>query len=205
MKTTIYGIVNWAIMVITIVIVLFICNNHSRSVNLQDNLQEAVESSLNTAMCNKNYTIDDADELIADMIEGIAMYLNDSDKIDVTVKNVDMEKGLLSVVVTEHYTSVKDKVTDISCEKTVLLDRYATYTVTYGMYDSSNSFVGYKTYEFSKKQSLIVPKDPDYELTGKVFRTWALKKSDGTLVEMTNDEIKVLPSDKDYTFIAQFE
>lgn len=204
MKTTTFGVVSWAITVVTIVIVLFICDNHSRTVNLQDNLQEAVESSLDTALCSRSYTIADADELIADMMEGIAVYLNNADSLDVDVTSVDMNKGILSVRVTEHYKSVAGETSDISCEKTVLLDHYDTYNIVYGMYAYDGSFVGYKTYEFSKASAhMLVPENPN--IYGRTFLGWAMQKSDGTLTGiMTEDEILDLPIDRDYTFIAQF-
>lgn len=204
MKTLVQGMVSFVIVVITVTTVINICNNHSRSVNLQDNLQEAIESSLETAMTEHNYDISNSDELIADMMEGIALYLDDNSTFDVTVNKADTSTGILSVHVTEHYKNLNGNVQDISCDKTVILDHYDPltinkYTVTY-VIDAVGSQVPYKTYQLMDGDAMRIPVAPSYD--GMTFKGWKL---DGTDTIMSNGDILALPITQGYTFHAVFE
>lgn len=197
-----FGIVNFAITVITIVIVLSVCNNHSRSVNLQDNLQEAVESSMETALCRQGYTISNSDELIADVLEGIALYLDDNSSLDVKVKKADLTTGILSIEVVEHYKNTNGDMVDISCEKTVILDHYDTYVankynISYMIQTADGTNVPYKTYQLMDGANMMVPIDP--VLDGQTFDGWLL---DGD--EISKDEILALPVNQSYVFVAKF-
>lgn len=110
MKTTAFGISSLAITFFTILAVLQLVSGHTRAVNLQDNLQQALESSLETAMnSDRSYTISTNDELIADVLEGIAMRLDDNCELRLEVNEVDKTLGILSVKATAYYmTSNQD-------------------------------------------------------------------------------------------------
>lgn len=202
MKTTIFGCVGFAITVYTVVIVLSICNNHSRSVNLQDNLQEAVESSLETALCRHGYDISNSDELIADVLEGVALYIDDNSTLDVEVRKADLTTGILSIRVVEHYTNHDGEITDIACDKTVILDHYDTYvankySVSYMIKADDGSAVPYKTYQLMDGVNMMVPVDPVVD--GKTFVGWLLENED-----ITKEDIQNLPVNQSYVFVAKF-
>ena len=202
MKTITMGVVNFAITVVTVVIVLAICNNHSRSINLQDNLQEAVESSVEAVMLhNDDFNISDTDALVNDLIDHIALYLADDCSLDVKVKAVDMDNGLLSVEVIEHYKNMNGEITDVHCEKTVILDEYDSvtvgkYKVQYIISTGGTDFV-YKQYELSSGANLLVPKNPSVD----GFLGW---RQTGTDV-LSADTIRSMTVDRDYVFYAVCE
>ena len=126
MKTAMFGCVNFIITVMTIVCVLHVCNFHFRANNLQDNLQGAMEASLRMALYQDDagYTIENSDELVADVVEGVALYLANESALTVVVNEVNIATGLLSMTITEHYVSPSGKTTDIVCTQTVLLEKY---------------------------------------------------------------------------------
>lgn len=104
MKTAAFGMSGLAIVMFTVLAVLQISTGHTRTINLQDNLQQVLEASLETAMDNgKSYTIATNDELIADVLEGIAMRLDDNCELRLEVNEVDKTLGILSVKATVYY------------------------------------------------------------------------------------------------------
>lgn len=104
MKTTAFGISGLGIVLFTILAVLQLVSGHTRTVNLQDNLQQALESSLETAMnSEKAYTIATNDELVADVLEGIAVRLDDNCELRLEVNEVDKTLGIISVKATAYY------------------------------------------------------------------------------------------------------
>lgn len=103
MKTTAFGISGLIIVIFTVLAVLQVSTGHTRGVNLQDNLQQALEDSLDTALSDHSYTIATNDELIADVLEGIAIRLDDNCELRLTVHEVDKTLGILSVKATAYY------------------------------------------------------------------------------------------------------
>lgn len=126
MKTVMFGCGNFLITIMTIVCVLHVCNFNTRSTNLQDNLHDAMQASLKTALYQEDagYTIENANELVTDVLEGTALYLANGSALDVKINDVNLATGFLSMTITEHYVSPSGKTTDISCEQSVVLERY---------------------------------------------------------------------------------
>jgi len=126
MKTAMFGCVNFIIVIMTIMCVLHVCNFNSRSTNLQDNLQDAMTASLDVALNNvgAGYTISTTDELVADVVEGTALYLADGSALSVDVKQVNLATGIVSLSMTEYYRSPKGDITEVTCEQTVLLEQF---------------------------------------------------------------------------------
>lgn len=205
MKTTMFGCICFAITVFTIVIVLNICNDNTRTNNLQDNLQSAMEASLETAMSENSYSINNTEELIADFMQGVALYLDENCSLDVAVKAADTSAGILSVSVTEHYQNQNGTITDITCEKTIILEEYdmdmlGKYMVSYLIKDVSGNETLYKSYTLTEGSQVIVPVSPS--VPGAVFKGWKLEE---TNTIMSTAQIQSLSLDKDYKFYAVFE
>lgn len=205
MKTSVYGMCCFIISIFSIVIVCQVCLANHRVNNLQDNLQEAMESSLNVAMSERSYSIDNAEELIADVIEGIVVYLDNNAALDVNVKEADVQTGLLSIEVIEHYPTAAGGMQDIKCERTILLEHYSnnlpgSHEITYVIKstDGSGGEIVYKQYTLKDNVTMIVPKNPS--INGYRFDGWAL---DGTNNVLSSASIQALPIDKDYKFVAK--
>lgn len=208
MKTATFGIVSFLITVFTIVAVLQVCNTHARSVNLQDNLQEAMETSLATAMDKNSYTIRNKDELVADVIEGVALYLDDNCELQMNVKEVDPVLGILSIELTAYYTPTigvaanNGESSSVTVNRTVILEQYdlemvGKHKVKYLITDVSGNSAIYKSYVFTEGQSIFVPKDP--AKPGMRFLGWRYGGR-----TYTRAEIQALPLSKDYEFTAVF-
>lgn len=221
MKTTSFGISALAIVFFTILAVVQLCTVNTRTANLEDNLQHALESSLSTAMSDNSYTISTKDELVADVIEGIALYMDDlgpEDTLTLDVNEVDTDLGIVSVTATLKYVPViGDKTTDtngdgvvddnddskfttVTAEKTVIFDEYdvpqvGKYTTTYVVVDKDGNEAIYKSYTLSEGVKAMVPKDPYDGFSG----TWYL----GGSTPMTKDQIANTDLTSDMVFYSK--
>lgn len=207
MKTTSFGVSALAIVFFTILAVVQLCTVNTRATNLEDNLQHALESSLSTAMSDNSYTIATKDELVGDVIEGIALYMDDlgpEDTLTLDVNEVDTDLGIVSVTATLNYVPVtgdktkdtngdgvvdnddESKYTTVTAEKTVIFDEYdlpqvGKYTITYIVVDKDGNEAIYKSYTLSEGVNAMVPKDPYKGFSGK----WYL----GGSTPMTKEQI----------------
>ena len=84
----------------------------------------AVDNAL-LALSDNDYTIADPQEYVTAFIQALSVSLGSDIKSDiqVDVMGVDMEKGLLSVRVTEKPEDSIGMIGAVSCERTVVLDR----------------------------------------------------------------------------------
>lgn len=221
MKTTAFGISGFAIVFFTILAVLQLCAGHTRATNLQDNLQQALEASMKTAMdSSKSYAIDSDDELVADILQGIAMRLDDNCELRLEVNELDRNLGILSVKVTAYYmtqnldtndngdgtygdgvidendTLTDQIVSEVTAEHTLILEQFdmttvGKHTITYQMEGDDGAVSIYKKYTLTKGVKLMVPKDPVSNFDGH----WYLGDD-----AYTPAEIKDMDLDQDYTF-----
>jgi len=181
---------------------------NTRSVDIQDNLQEALETSLSTAMSEHGYSIDTDDELVADVAEGLALAVNDP-RADITVQvnKVDRDLGLISVKVTAKYPSVLNANpqaggtgSTVTAERTVILEQ--SKTISAGQHEVK--FMGpdgalYKRYLLTEgSQKLPYPSYP--APSGKTFVGWK-DKATGTTYR-TAAALGALPLTKDHEFTA---
>lgn len=210
MKTASFGISCFLITVFTIIGVLQVCNSGARAMNLQDNLQEAMEMSLSTAMDEKSYTIRNKDELVADVVEGIALYLDDNCDIEINVKEADPVTGILSIQATAYYYPAigaveqpdgTQKLSEVSVERTVILEQYdvemaGKHSITYYLKDEASV---YKQYLLTEGHKIFVPIQP--KLSGKTFQGWKLNNRGSVLQKA---DIEAMTLDKDYEFYAVF-
>ena len=81
-------------------------------------VSRAVEHGLKTGFRTK-----DEQEVLVELEQEITESLNENSKVSVDVKAIDMQKGLLSVEVTEEFTYITGKEKRISQEKTAIMDQ----------------------------------------------------------------------------------
>lgn len=223
MKTTAFGVSGLAIVIMTIFAVLQLVSGHTRSVNLQDNLQQALESSLETSL-EGDYPIRTDEELVADVLEGLAIRLDDNCELDVTVNAIDRTKGLLSVKVTAYYTTrhqdtngdgiiderdsfvdinqdgkvdATDHVSTVTAERTVLLEEYDVAAI--GKHTVVYEMIDPQGVSAMYKKYVLT--DGHHMMIPKNPTTnfdgyWYLEGR----TRMTPEQIKQLPVDKDYHF-----
>jgi hypothetical protein len=212
-KTTAFGVSCLAIVMTTLIALLQIVNINTHAANLQDNLQEAMETSLTTAMDERSYTIADSDQLVADVVEGIALALNDPRaELTVQVNEADQALGILSMTATARYPSVVSAdPTDagpgstVSATRTVILEQSDAQTPgahTVAFLNPDRSL--YKTYTLTPGSHLPYPPYP--ETRGECLFGWMgddhghdtyRADSPGAIATLKN-----LPLTEDHTFIA---
>lgn len=216
MKTTIFGLACSAILVATVVIVAGISNTKTRTVNLQDNVKETLESSLSTTLEQKSYTIANQDELISDLTTTMASYLSDDSELEIKIRTIDGNDGIISITATVKYalenTNETAKIPDtITCEKTVFLDKddpmylqneeqAKTFTLTYQIPNGAEPPILYKEYELITPAKIKVPIAPIQ--TGSTFQGW---KDLATGTIYSEADLKAKDLNKNYTFLAVFQ
>ena len=205
MKTTAFGVSALAIVVMVFVALLQIVNVDTRAVSLQDTLHGAIEASLDTALNTRAYTINDKDELVADVVQGVVLELDDPKaKLEVQVNEADRTLGIISMKVTGRYPSVSGAESVVSVERTVILEHVdnapapGTHTVLFKS-PSGDTFKSYTLTE--KSQNLPYP---GYTAgAGKTFLGW---ERNGVFYANTaagRAALQNLVLDKDYLFTAR--
>lgn len=201
MKTTSFGLASFMITIITLVVVLEICMADNRQQILEDNLSDAMTASMKMAMDDRGYAINTDDELVTDVIEYLSLFVTNDCSIDVEVIKSDISAGILSLKVTEYYTTTLGAVDSIEVTRTVLVDDYLvdipnSYTIRYVIQDASGVDVLYKQYVLQEGSSIIYPSTENYNLS---IAGWSETPSGAIL---SKEEIISMPLDKDYTFYA---
>jgi len=164
--------------------VLTICGHMSRQSESDSLLNAAMERSLSAMMNQSGYSlaIGDEETFAADFMNRlIACYDNDATLI-LNFVEVDCEKGILSVSVTEQYTNPNGSVSSNAVTKTVIIERderESDCLVTYMYVDESNpelilrDFI-YKVYHATDGEIIAIVKSPGEEgvwedATGKIY------------------------------------
>lgn len=185
MKTSVFGMVCMIMTVVTLSFVFNICRiGDSTGTDLSNDLKSAMTISLETACdgyYSNSYSITNNNELTADMIEGISsqMSLPEGAYVDITVKQLDMAKGILSVHADEHIPMSyggKEKV--VSADKTIILDsRVNGKKMCYEDFYINGDL--YKHYSLPEGGDIYqkAPNDPIVE--GKTFKGWTQIIMDG--------------------------
>lgn len=182
---------------LTLGIIVSSMGREVRNVELQSNLSNAVEESLANAMEEKNYTIADQNEFLADVTENITEVLDTNSTVDVKVMKADLNKGLLSLRVVESFNYVNGKTGSVKCDRTVVFDKREQdaedkYDVYY--YISADDDRPYKRYTLLKGETILVPKEPSR--AGYTFEGW--KDADGNA--LLSDQIV----ESELTYVAQW-
>ena len=182
---------------LTLGIIVSAMGREARNVELQSNLSNAVEESLANAMEEKNYTIADQNEFLADVTENITEVLDTNSTVDVKVMKVDLNKGLLSLRVVESFNYVNGKTGSVKCDRTVVFDKRGQddndkYDVYY--YINADDDRPYKRYTLLKGDTILIPKEPSR--AGYTFEGW--KDADG------NAPVSDQTVESGLTYVAQW-
>lgn len=201
MKTTSFGLASFMITIITLVVVLELCMSDNRQQILEDNLAYAMTASMEMALDDRGYEINTDEELITDVIEYLSLFVVNDCSIDVEVIKADISAGILSLKVTEYFTTTLGAVDSIEVTRTVLVDNYLvdipnSYTIRYVIRDAVGTDVLYKQYVLQEGASVIYPSTENYNLS---IAGWTMTPG-GEI--MSASEITALPLNQDYTFYA---
>lgn len=124
MKSTFLGFGITICSIVSLAIILTLCN-----VNLRQNeLNHAVENALKTTMENQfdatTYVADSSEELVADFMEALLVQINSDSHIRVKVLDVDVRKGLLSVEVKEIFQHPIGTEGQVVVKRTIIMEQY---------------------------------------------------------------------------------
>lgn len=205
MKTIAFGVSAMAIVTMVFVGLLQIVNVDTRAVSLQDTLHGAMEASLDTALNNRAYTIDDEDALVADVVQGIVLELDDPRaELEVQVNEVDRVLGIISMKVTARYPSVSGQKSAVAVDRTVILEqvhrtpgpgiREVLYRTPAG-----DTFKAYSL----KENSQMLPYPGYTPGAGETFLGWEHGANFYANDTAGQAALRNLPLDKDYIFVAR--
>ena len=173
MKSAMKIIVGAFLGILTLMMILTTNGRMNRSMEIKSNLSSAIEGALEELKLEKSYNIDNADQFLADFTESMSMAIDSDAEIKTEIMNVDKERGLLSIRVTETFTHPNGNEGTVSEERTVILNRVTddeseTYTVRFYVVQGDQR--AYKKYTVVKGDVLSVPVNPTKE--GMTFGGW---------------------------------
>ncbi len=187
----------------TLLIVTSCDAKSTRKVELERALNTSMKSCMNNLMQTDTYEPTDGSEtkkdlFVADFMQTFLVQIVSDSKVTVNIKEVDTEKGLLSVETVEEFmypVGIKGRVV---CDKTVIYDREdvpndITYAICYHITKSDGTDQIYKKYLLGNGNDYIIPTDPTAD-DGKQFIGWS-KTPKG---EPETLEGKVVTQDADY-------
>lgn len=161
MRNIVIGFVFAAMILLSVNIVSTMNSRSTRSQELSDALDTALEGTLST-LSKGTYDISDTDEYIADLVSNIAGQIQSDSGLTVNILDADIEKGIMTVQVKEEYKHINGKTGAVTASKTVLLeeqqtteDAEITDTVTINFYLPDNTL--YKSYKVKKGTEISEP------------------------------------------------
>lgn len=204
MKTTCFGLSSFMITIITLVVVLELCMTDNRQLILEENLSDAMIASMKMAMDDRGYAINTNEELVTDVIEYLSLFVTNDCSIDIEVIKSDISAGILSLRVTEYYTTTFGATNSITVTRTVIVDDYKvdipdSYTIRYVIPDASGTEVLYKSYTLQEGDSVIYPSTENFNIA---IKGWSFTIGGQIL---TPEYIKSLELNQDYVFYAILE
>ena len=164
MRNIVIGFVFAAMILLSVNIVSTMNSRSTRSQELSDALDTALEGTLGT-LSKGTYDINNTDEYIADLLSNIAEQIQSDSELTVNILDADIEKGIMTVQVKEEYKHINGKTGAVTASKTVLLeeqqtteDAEITDTVTINFYLPDNTL--YKSYKVKKGTEISKPVAP---------------------------------------------
>ena len=164
MRNIVIGFVFAAMILLSVNIVSTMNSRSTRSQELSDALDTALEGTLST-LSKGTYDINNTDEYIADLVSNIAEQIQSDSELTVNILDADIEKGIMTVQVKEEYKHINGKTGAVTASKTVLLeeqqtteDAEITDTVTINFYLPDNTL--YKSYKVKKGTEISEPVAP---------------------------------------------
>ena len=118
MKNIILGFTGCMLVICTLICCLSIYSISVRKNEMENNTAQAVEQNLKTF-----YQSGKSDEEAKEALrQELMLRLKSASQLTVDVKACDMEKGILSVRVTEQFTLPGGQKNEVTCEKTMIVE-----------------------------------------------------------------------------------
>lgn len=160
MKNDILGITAIFITIYTVLIGLNIFSIQSHKQQMENHLSRIVKNTLES-----EYPIGDETTALKMLEEEIGKVASEDAEISIEVQEMDLEKGVLSVLVTETFPTVTGTSKVLTFQKTAIMDRLSvqnpTVTVTFLVAGEV-----YKEYQIAQGEECPLPKMPEGSFGG---------------------------------------
>lgn len=176
MKNGVILLLSGAIGILMLAVIMTICGNMNRSVELQENLSTAMESSVKNLKEQETDRSDD--EMLSECIESIALAVDSEMEAAVEVYQADAGKGILSLRTVGRYIHPNGVEGETAWERTVIYERRGeteemeAYEVSF--YTSKEELlrkgICYKSYSVMEGECITSPVEP--QKSGMVFAGW---------------------------------
>ncbi|MCR5666257.1 MAG: hypothetical protein K6G01_05455 [Eubacterium sp.] len=195
MKSIVIGV---SLVLVGLFVVLTALSVHARTIRMvkeQTALENTVESAVDDALSQNLFTQKSQEEFVAEFLENALVQLNPDATVTVDIAAADLDKGILSVKVTQQYESLGQKKRTLSYETTALLERDGEkeyFSIIFQDEDGTS----YRKYKIAQGENIILPNEaPSHE--GKKFCFWESEEG----VKATSRTV----ANKDVTYIAKYQ
>lgn len=188
MKNIILIVIGVLIALYTITIGFSAFSTQTRKNELENNVSHIVASTL------KNYYKNgDEEQIRQEMIDEIEQSLGADANVVIAVRELDLQKGIISVKVEEHFANFNGKEKTLVCEKTVIMEQHMREEETVLVRFMAGGEL-YKEYLLMEGECCPMPKLPNEQYEG-----WAKQESPNIKVT----EIKEVWEDQVYVAIVE--
>ena len=122
MKTFIQAAGLFLVLIMTFMALAGLFTNSTSKTELENTLDTALEHALYVAMSNKVYTINNQEELAADVMHELFATCNVKADYEIAFHAIDLQNGLIDVQVTQTFKSFPLIKSQVVCRKTIILD-----------------------------------------------------------------------------------
>lgn len=205
MKHAIFGTVLFTISIVVILIIVTISGRMTRKQEINSTLTLALDNAVENVMIEHNYSIEDKDEFIADVLESLIYTYHSDSTIEIKIAKADYTKGLLAIKAVEHYKNANGSDSTYEAEKVVIFEESVNvkyYTATF--YNEDNTIL--IEYKICSEDKCLTP---EIIPTGSdAFYGWKRKLNgeDGKEFsdELSDEDIKSITMKEDLKFYPVF-
>lgn len=181
MKQVVLGMVAGVFVLLCAVAILTVEGRSNRENELKHALSAAMEETMQNLCMTNKYRVENREEFAADFCQALLQRIQvgsieDRDRnlsLEVNIAEADLQKGLLSVAVTETFSHPNGKTGTIQCSSTAILEQEEEkqeIVLTYYLGDRI-----YRQFGLLEGDEFKIPQDPAQE--GKNFVCWIDKET----------------------------
>lgn len=201
MRNIVIGICSFSFLILLLMTGYTVAARQTRTNQLEAALNHAMQKIMENEDYPKANRPQSDEELVAMFEQLFISQLSAKATYKVSILDVDCEKGLLSVEVTQDYPHLNGQNGSITIQKTVIRDKlatdplYGTCQVSYYLGDNI-----YRRYEQNAGEAIVVPRNPYAQ--DAVFLGWR-EKDTGMLYSKKQLAEVVLKADME--FVAEYD
>ncbi|SCP98643.1 hypothetical protein [Anaerobium acetethylicum] len=124
MKSVFLGFGITVCSILSIVIVMTLCGTSIRQNELNDAVDSALMDTVENQFEDTAYSVNSNEEFATDFMDALLVQINSDSTVMVKILDVDYQKGLLSVEVTETYQHPIGTEGQVSIKRTVIMEQY---------------------------------------------------------------------------------